>query len=64
MDLNYVFHRQQVERSKAQAAASTEARRAHLELARRYEAEIVARATASSASARRSRRPAGQAKAD
>lgn len=40
MDLNYVFHRQQVERSKAQAAASAEARRTHLELARRYEAEI------------------------
>ena len=58
------FHRQQVERSKAQAAASTEARRAHSSSPAASRPRSSARATASSASARRSRRPAGQAKAD
>ena len=40
MDLNYLFHRQQVERSRAQAAASDAAREAHEELARIYEEQI------------------------
>jgi hypothetical protein len=40
MDLNYLFHRQQVERSRAGAASSDEARRAHLILANRYEQQI------------------------
>jgi hypothetical protein len=40
MDLNYVFLRQQVERSLADAAASVAARKAHEELARAYELAI------------------------
>jgi hypothetical protein len=40
MDLNYVFHRQQVERSLAENAASKAAREAHEELARAYELAI------------------------
>ena len=41
MDLNYLFHRQQVERTMAQAAASEAARTIHLELAEQYERRIV-----------------------
>lgn len=40
MDLNYVFLRQQVERSLAESAWSKAARQAHEELARAYELEI------------------------
>lgn len=40
MDLNYLFHRQQVERTRAEAATSFEARIAHESLARCYEAQI------------------------
>jgi hypothetical protein len=40
MDLNYMFLRQQVERSLASSARSNEARVAHEELARRYERQI------------------------
>jgi hypothetical protein len=40
MDLNYLFHRQQVERSRADTASSEEAREAHLDLASRYEQQI------------------------
>jgi hypothetical protein len=40
MDLNYVFLRQQVERSLAEAADSAAAREAHEELARAYEKQI------------------------
>jgi hypothetical protein len=40
MDLNYLFLRQQVERSLAQAAQSRAARDAHDELARCYELAI------------------------
>lgn len=40
VDLNYLFHRQQVERSRAEAAKSAEARKAHEELAERYEENI------------------------
>jgi len=40
MDLNYLFHRQQVERTRAKAADSAEARAAHEQLARCYEAMI------------------------
>lgn len=40
MDLNYLFHRQQVERSKASSADSEAARKAHEELASMYEDEI------------------------
>lgn len=43
MDLNYLLRRQQVERSRAEAAASEAARKAHEELARKYEQEIEAR---------------------
>lgn len=40
MDLNYLFHRQQVERARAEAAESDEARIAHEQLARCYEVRI------------------------
>ena len=40
MDLNYLFHRQQMERSLARAAESAAARAAHEEMARQYEMEI------------------------
>jgi hypothetical protein len=40
MDLNYLFHRQQVERTRAEAADTEEARTAHNQLARCYEAQI------------------------
>ena len=40
MDLNYLFLRQQVERSRAEAAEDAAARAAHEEMARRYELEI------------------------
>jgi hypothetical protein len=43
MDLNYVFLRQQVERSRSNASASEAARKAHRELARAYEREIERR---------------------
>jgi hypothetical protein len=42
MDLNYLFHRQQVEKSRAESAASEEAKQAHEELAREYERQIEA----------------------
>ena len=41
MDLNYLLRRQQVERTRAQAADGDEARTAHEQLARCYEAMIV-----------------------
>ena len=41
MDLNYLFHRQQVERTRAATAATLQARRAHEDLARYYEARIA-----------------------
>ena len=40
MDLNYLFHRQQVERSRAVTAASEAAGYAHARLAREYEMQI------------------------
>jgi hypothetical protein len=40
VDLNYLLHRQQVERSLAQAASSEAAREVHQELARKYEQQI------------------------
>lgn len=40
MDLNYVFLRQQVERSRASSAENAAARSAHEELARAYELKI------------------------
>lgn len=40
MDLNYLFYRQQVERSRAEGASTEAARRAHEELARKYEEQI------------------------
>jgi hypothetical protein len=40
MDLNYLFHRQQVERTRADAAGSEQARVAHEQLARCYEVQI------------------------
>jgi len=40
VDLNYLFLRQQVERSRAEAARHEAARDAHEELARIYELEI------------------------
>jgi len=40
MDLNYLFHRQQVERTRAEAAENEEARVAHEQLARCYETQI------------------------
>ena len=46
-DLNYLFHRQQIERSRAKAASSSAARIAHEELAAAYE-EQINRSTAES----------------
>ena len=40
MDLNYLFHRQQVERYRSESARSGEARHAHALLAALYEAKI------------------------
>jgi hypothetical protein len=40
MDLNYLFLRQQVERTMAQHAENPAAREAHEEMARQYELEI------------------------
>lgn len=40
MDLNYLFYRQQVERSRAKSGANEPARKAHQELARKYEEQI------------------------
>jgi hypothetical protein len=40
VDLNYLFHRQQVERTRSETAGSKEARKAHEELAERYEEQI------------------------
>jgi hypothetical protein len=42
MDLNYLLHRQQVERSRAETASTEAARKAHEELARQYEGQIEA----------------------
>ncbi len=42
MDLNYLFHRQQVERTRSKTAGSVEARTAHEQLAKRYEDQIEA----------------------
>lgn len=39
-DLNYLFQRQQVEHSRAESASTSEARKAHEDLARLYEEEI------------------------
>lgn len=41
MDLNYLFHRQQVERFRAEDARCPEARNAHAQLACLYEAAIA-----------------------
>jgi hypothetical protein len=43
MDLNYLFLRQQVERTLAEHAQSIAAREAHEEMARQYELEIERR---------------------
>jgi hypothetical protein len=40
VDLNYLFHRQQVERTQSETAENEEARAAHEELAKRYEEQI------------------------
>ena len=40
MDLNYLFHRQQVERTRSATAETEAARTVHEELARRYEDQI------------------------
>jgi hypothetical protein len=40
MDLNYLFYRQQIERSLAESAGSKEARKTHADLARQYEEKI------------------------
>jgi hypothetical protein len=37
VDINYLFHRQQTERSRAEAAASADARKIHERLADEYE---------------------------
>ena len=39
-DLNHLFHRQQVERSRAETARTQRARKAHEDLAKRYEEQI------------------------
>ena len=40
MDLNYLFHRQQVERTRSETAETLEARTAHEQLAKQYEDRI------------------------
>ena len=40
MDINYLFHRQQAERSRANAATSEAARKIHEQLASQYERMI------------------------
>lgn len=40
MDLNYLFHRQQVERMRAADASTPKVEQAHAEMARRYERVI------------------------
>jgi len=40
MDLNYLLHRQQVERSRADSGSCDEARKAHAQLAALYEEAI------------------------
>ena len=40
MDINYLFRRQQIERSRAKAAASDVARKIHEQLAGAYERQI------------------------
>ena len=40
LDLNYLFHRQQVERTRAEGARHEAARTAHEELAKQYEERI------------------------
>ena len=40
MDLNYLFYRQQIERSRAESASASPIRRIHEELAVGYEAAI------------------------
>jgi hypothetical protein len=40
VDLNYLFHRQQVERTRSETARSVEARTAHEKLAEGYEKRI------------------------
>jgi hypothetical protein len=40
VDLNYLFRRQQVERSRSRSAETDEARTVHEELAKRYEEQI------------------------
>lgn len=40
MDLNYLFHRQQVERFRSERAVCDEARKAHARLAAQYERAI------------------------
>jgi hypothetical protein len=40
MDLNYLFYRQQVERSRSNSAECEKARKAHEELAAEYERQI------------------------
>ena len=40
VDLNYLFHRQQVERIRSEMAENEDARAAHEELAKRYEEQI------------------------
>jgi hypothetical protein len=42
VDLNYLFYRQQVERSRAETGSNEPARKAHQELARKYEEQIEA----------------------
>jgi hypothetical protein len=48
MDLNYLFYRQQVERSRAEAAQSELVRSVHAKLATEYEKRIARAAEGSS----------------
>lgn len=40
VDLNYLFHRQEVEKSRSETAECEQARTVHEELAKRYEEQI------------------------
>jgi hypothetical protein len=59
MDLNYVFLRQQMERTRAEAARNAAARAAHEEMAHQYELEIERKSGGRVAFPQQAREPNG-----
>lgn len=58
MDINYLLHREQIERIRAATAGCDEARRAHLRMADLYREQIEGyRSAVAAASARRAPAP-------